>query len=35
MLGDVDLLTEEKASVKVAEMNRDTGERFDQVLLNR
>ena len=35
MFGNVDFLTEKKASVKVAEMNRDTSKRFDQVLLNR
>src|SRR6476620_11194609 len=35
VLADVDLLTEQEAGVKVAEMNRDAGERLDQVLLDR
>src|SRR6476620_6628353 len=35
VLADVDLLTEEEAGVKVAEMNRYAGERLDQMLLDR
>src|SRR6476646_7374109 len=34
VLADVDLLTEEEAGVKIAEVDRDAGERLDQVLLN-